>query len=632
MSRTDGFVKWVTDSARTGDELFTVELLLERMRAWQHWPFRDRRTDFQETMRRQKERRFNPGYRPALPHDELEALEERADTVTHFMAHGLSDRPLRDLAALRFFPALQDINISGADAGDLSPLAGLHKLTRFRLAEESQVGRGQVIDLAQIGEKPVLNYVDLLLAQPWPDVRALGWWPALRELIFHGNLLVLEEVESFPALETMKAQGWNTASTPLRDLSRLPAMPRLKRLTLEMTATLGGIARYPTLLNLGLGGPFTDLTPLEGLENVTCLRLTGENFSDLRPLTLLPKLRELVLVRERSIDLSPLTDAHALRRVSYERCAFMQMEVAALNAGLPPEAEDFLAEEPRPLGPLKFYSIGKENEAAKTHFRQRSLAVREMREQHYAGDLEMEKAEARAFLSGLHAELTTLLGRGWGLVDFTHAGNAGGVMLNFKRYQDSTHIREIVQLLRERSARWRMPWTYMVLVEPHGDMSYEMEQLRELEKQAKNPEGHWLAEYLEPEAVLEENEESARRYREKYELLEREHSYELQKQQGITEAELPPVPEEEDLEGEEEVEEQDSEVEEQELLSAGSDEDEGEGGVAIAPPPPAPPDAESLSDALCYAIDVYEDCMTVNEHLVDRARYGLGEAPVEWTG
>jgi hypothetical protein len=24
--------------------------------------------------------------------------------------------------------------------------------------------------------------------------------------------------------------------------------------------------------------------------------------------------------------------------------------------------------------------------------------------------------------------------------------------------------------------------------------------------------------------------------------------------------------------------------------------------------------------------------MTVNEHLVDRARYGLGEAPVEWTG
>lgn len=48
--------------------------------------------------------------------------------------------------------------------------------------------------------------------------------------------------------------------------------------------------------------------------------------------------------------------------------------------------------------------------------------------------------------------------------------------------------------------------------------------------------------------MLEEGEEEAPRYREKYELLEREHLYELQRQQGMTEAKLPPVPPDEDEE------------------------------------------------------------------------------------
>ncbi|HEY4282889.1 MAG TPA: hypothetical protein VGM62_07470 [Chthoniobacterales bacterium] len=37
----DDFLEWVSDSARTGDELFTVELLIERMRLSMQWPFRN---------------------------------------------------------------------------------------------------------------------------------------------------------------------------------------------------------------------------------------------------------------------------------------------------------------------------------------------------------------------------------------------------------------------------------------------------------------------------------------------------------------------------------------------------------------------------------------------------------------
>ena len=466
-----------------------------------------------------------------------------------------------------------------------------------------------------------------VLHQPWPEVRALGSWPALRELHFHGNLLSLAEVESLPAVEMLQAKAGSLTSTPLRDLRTFPALPKVKRMELHKTASLAGIERFGSVVNLELGGMFTDLSPLVGLTNVTFLKLEGEQFSDLRPLAQMPKLRELVLLRERPLDLSPLAEAPHLRRVQFERCAFMRMEVASLNAGLPPEADDFLAPEPRPLGPLKFYVKGKENEAAQAYFTKRSREVVEVREKFYAGDLALNQAEARTFLGALHADMTALLGRGWGLVQFSQATTAGGTLLNFKRYQDTTRIREIVQLLRERSARSRFPWHFTLMVEPHGDMSYEMEQLRELEEKAKEPEGHWLAKYVEPESVLEESAEEARRYRENYELLEREHLYELQRQQGVTEAKLPPIAEDDEDEDEDAEDEEADEL----LSEAVAEDDDGEGGVAIAPPPPAPPDTEELSDSLRFALDVYEDCMVVSEGWAERARYALGEAPVEWT-
>lgn len=87
MQDKEDFSHWVTTASRTNDELLTVELLIERMRFWPHWPFRDRRVvDFEEQMKLKKERRFNPAYRPFLAMDELEALQELRDSVTHFDA------------------------------------------------------------------------------------------------------------------------------------------------------------------------------------------------------------------------------------------------------------------------------------------------------------------------------------------------------------------------------------------------------------------------------------------------------------------------------------------------------------------------------------------------------------------
>jgi hypothetical protein len=376
------------------------------------------------------------------------------------------------------------------------------------------------------------------------------------------------------------------------------------------------------------------------MANVTYLKLTSEHFTDLTPLTRMPKLREVVFARERPIDLAPLTDAPHLRRIDFERCATMRTELAALNAGLLPEADDFLAEAPRPLAPLKFQLIGKENEAAQNYQHRRYNELTEQRDEHYDGDAALERAESRSLLTLLFANLNHLLGRGWGFIELKHLTRAGRTQLNFKRYQDTARIREIIQLLREHSARSRIPSCFDIIVEPHGDMSYEMEQLRELQEEMKKPEGHWLAEYFKPESVLEENEEQERHHREKYEFFEREHLYNLQKQQGETiDPDLIPSPNDTETDedgGDDEVEDINDAAEEEEdreepLTQGTSDDDDEGGGVALAPPPPAPPGTEDLTDQLCYAVVLFEDRLFVGERWAERARYGLGEGPVEWT-
>lgn len=629
MNPSENFVTWATDPARSADELFTVEILLERIRNSPHWPFRDRQESFDDHMKTIRARKFDPAYRPALPLDEIEQLQERAATITHFGgAGGASDRPLRDVRALRFFPNLEDISVNSSDVSDLSPLASLKKVKEFSIGEYGDVGGCHPLVFAQCGEMPEVERLRLSLRHAWPDLRAIAKWPALRELYFAGNPLALADVRELPAVEFVQAHKWVEHKTSLRDLTVFPAMPKVKRLSLQDTSSLTGIERYPSVVNLEIGGEFRDLTPLTALTNLTFLKLTGEYFTDLAPLTRMPKLREIIFVRERPLDLAVLADASELRRVEYERCAIMRTELAALNAGLPSEENDFLAEKPRKLSPFKFYLVSKTNEAGREFFTQRHHAIDAEREKVYAGDAAFAHAEARSAATTLQAELDRMLGRGWGLISQSQTSTPGRIHLGFKRYQDTVRIREIIQLLREYSVRSRYPWIFWIMVEPHGDMTYELKQLKELDEKAKEPEGHWLKKYFEPDEVLKENEEIFQRYEEKYQLFEREHLYQLQEdpENFVDPALLHPPPTDEPA--------ADDEPEEEQLpLTASSidDEDENGGGVAIAPPPPAPPGTADLSDQLRYAIKVFEDCVTVDEGWHERARYGLGEAPVEWT-
>lgn len=611
MNVPQDFVDWVCDPARTNDELFTVELLIEQRRHSPDWPFPQGRLDFDSQFATKKERGLNPAYRPGLREGELQQLWAQRDKVTAFTGGHSPDRMVRDLTALAFFPALSHVGVYG-DLLDLSPLAALPALKSLSISEHWEFGGSRRLHFGECGAMPELERVYLTLTQAWCDPRATGTWPKVVDLRFNGNVLAWEGVPALTAARLVHLKSHGRSTTPLRDLRKLPEMPAVKVLALEQTESLEGIERYPSAANVELSGRFIDLTPLAAMGNITALTLTGEFFRDLTPLASMARLRELRLIRERAIDLSPLAACPQLRRVEMQRCTMMRTELAALNAGLLPESSDFQVEPPRPLGPLVFYT-SKDNKPAQEFFRQRTQERDHERQRFYDGDAAFAEAETRFITEQLQAGLDRLLGRGWGLQRDCY-------LVSVKRFRDAMRVLEVIQLLRKECARLRFPCHFLLQVEPHGDMSDDLEDMREREEKERS-EDYWTAELNTPEAVLRENDEWRELKENRYEYLKREHQLQLRGDEVDPEllsltketAESEPTPEPEP-----------------EFAGPSTTDDDG-GGVAIAPPPPAPPEAENLGEKLAFYLDVYEDCIVANGNWVDRASYNLGMKPVEWT-
>lgn len=603
---------WVSNPARTNDELFTVELLLEAQRGYQ-WPFNHVNAESEAKRERAKARKLNPAHRPAMPRDELKELIARVETIKYY-GGGHDDRPIRNLEAFRFFPHFENLNVQSSDVHDFSPIASLKKLTYLSIAEYGDLYGCQPISLAQCGEMPALERLHLALRHPWPDLRALADWPALIDIRYNGNLLALEDVPILPSARVVHLKKWIGNSTALRDLRKLGEMPKVRQLAIDLVASLEGIERYPSVVNLELGGCFRDLAPLAAMENVTALTLRGEFFQDLKPLARMPRLRELTFIREWPLDLSPLADCPQLRRVEFEHCAMMRTEVAALNAGLLPEALDFQAKKPRPLGPLKFYRLGDDQKEASKFFGERTQKIHEEREKFFDGDEALKAAEGRAFCTAMQSKFDELLGRGWGIFRASFPA--------LKRYPDTLRVLELVEVIREYSAQSLFPQHVTFIVEPHADMTDDLEELKAREEKEADPDADYLMKYYETDLVLEENEDDRRQRAERYELLKREHLVRLRDE---TDGELLHLANDEP--------EAAPEIEDIEEPLAGDSGDEDEGGVAIAPPPPPPPSAEveSLSDQLMFYLDVYEDCVTVGRHWADRAQYHCGVTFVPWT-
>ena len=520
MSLAEQFHAWARSPDRTNDELYTVELLVES--AWDTWCHRHKRhepDDLNAKIARSKRRMLNPAYRARITLEKLDTLVEVWADMRWFRFSSLQDRLIGEVETLRFFPQLTDVQIMG-NFSRIDALAGLRGLKSLSINSET------LADIGALAGLPALETLHLTLRTPWPELSALSTLPALRELHYHGNLLALRDVPTLPGVVKVQFDADYNWKTPLRDLRELPAMPSVRHLRVESVAALAGVERFP-VLNLQLKGPFTDLSALAGQTSVTWLRIQGQGFMDLRPLARMPALRELSLDRELPLDLSPLADAPRLCQVWVYGCDIVATELASINALLPPWSDDFMLPEPRPLAPVRFIAVDRHREDTK-------LAAPEPpdpRPAFYGDDLAFASAENRWFKVELRRRLDALLGRGWrGRTEkstfWSGHSHPGNFHVHLNRFEDTFRLREVVQALRELMAAARFPWDMLFIIEPHGNLDDDMDEIAARDDDDED-------DATAAERDRQERLEYRQYARERRAFLERQHRLRLQQEQGL---------------------------------------------------------------------------------------------------
>lgn len=464
------FIDWSSNPARTLEERFGVELLIEQTEQLsckkEGVPYQ---RDYEIDRLHRKERSLDPAYQP----DYQRIHVKRAARVLHeFTAFGMSfsdDRPLRDISFLRFCPALDSFQSRHSEILDWSPLASRLALTKLDIWDR------KARDLRVVGDLTRLNTLSLWLSAPWPDLAGLDRLVNLRALTFHGNVLALNAIPRLAAVRRATIKHGSNFNVPLRSVGDLPDMPELRCLELENTSELHGIERYAALLNLKIYGYYTDLAPLGTLHNLTHLFLSGGDYPDIVPVSRMAALRRLTLCIEFPSDLTPLADSPRLHETILEISPVIPAELASLNALAPSWDEEFGAPVKRPLKPfrLRIRSNGRRGDDEESRGDTPGIVPRDWGE-----DEEMGKSEYRWFVRKTNRRLTRLLGKGWGRESERFAMSPGQLHLTITRPEDIDRLPEIATTLRKILAAARHPWTYFLIIDSLARFERDMDDIR----------------------------------------------------------------------------------------------------------------------------------------------------------
>jgi hypothetical protein len=603
---TEAFIRWALDPARTVDELYPVELLVEFGMGW--WTSRHNAPMFrshEEQAEMQRQRALNPAWRPTFTELDLRRAAEYFPEIHFWWPHfGLEDRPIRNLQALAFFTHLDSLHLNNVEVTNVSPLAAL---TRLRVLH---FGSHTALDLRPLRHCTGLRELQLTLNGTyrrndtyWPLVTGLEELQQLETFSLSGNLLAFPPGVSWPRVRTATL---NCEPLPARRVRELPHLPVCEFLTLGGVESLEGIEQFPKLRNLTLVGPVRDFAPLAGLRELTCLTVKAHEPLDVTPLTRVPKLQCLTfdtrflpvfrVVRPR--DFAPLADALALRELHVHGCPPVADEVRMLNSLLAQWNDDLLLATPRPLGALEFIVAPHEQHP---HRHQPVLEPTE-------GDLPdvgLRECEGRWVARHTRQRISaTLACDDWGNV----RGDAlyRTVHVDFEAYSIVEKFPLAVQAVREVIAQLRGDYRAHIMIRLRAPAPPATPAQKELEAQFRDEQDR--AEY-------------ERRKKEQAEYLERLHRYELKQQLGdkINPKEfavppptpLPPAP---------------WEREDDDDDSATSD-----GDLLVKEKPDPPPswfdDEHPLADQYRLWAQVTLNEFWVSPHQLETAGYLLGRSP-----
>ena len=358
------FSRWALETSRTADERYMIWLICETTR---YVDFGFRAKENPNAKLRQtpweyyKELCLNPGLIPPFSEEDTELAARmipHTKKFPHYIPSGHDTRPIRDLGALRFFTALEELQLCITEVSDISPLRALTGLKSLMLHS------GELTDLSPLAACTSLRSLSLCLtgatypafAPPlfWLDASPLAALQELESLALHTNAALLSGM-SFPKLHTATLSCSNTVQ---RDCAFLPDMPALRHLKLDGVQSLAGISRFADLRSLDISGPLRDWGDIAALPKLKCLDVTTQCGwpRDVTPLAAAPELRWVRFTGEMPRNYWPLTGAAKLCELEVNGAKTVELDVQAINTALTPWDVVFAQKPPRPIPPLRFVS------------------------------------------------------------------------------------------------------------------------------------------------------------------------------------------------------------------------------------------------------------------------------------
>jgi hypothetical protein len=358
------FSRWALDEERTADERYMIWLICESARLQEHWLLaatHPGRVIQMAPPHYQRELFYNPGLVPSYGAEETETAARMIPHLKKFpltSVTGYETRPMRDAGALRWFPAMEELNLTMTELSDVSVLRELPELRVLALSS------GELTDLSPLRECGGLRVLKLGLIGPghpalappvhWLDASPLSELQALEELDIYPNAAVLRGM-CFPKVGRATLV---TGSVVQADCGFLPDMPALRQLKLDGVQSLQGIARFRELRSLEVAGPLRDWGDIAELPHLMCLEVNTHCGwpRNVAPLAAAPELRWVRFGGEMPRNYWPLAGAPKLCALEAHQAKAITLDVEAINAALTPWDKVFACTPPRVLPPLRFVS------------------------------------------------------------------------------------------------------------------------------------------------------------------------------------------------------------------------------------------------------------------------------------
>ncbi len=516
---TQAFIQWALDDSRTNAERYSVELLCEQgLTCWNTKRRLGRHETFEDLLARRREQELNPAYRARYTEEDLLKAVEYLAVVKTWNFSG--SRPVASFEALRFLTSLESVSTISSEATDLSPLAALPALRKLSIGSPGyDFGNPLCEDFSPLAGCASLRELVLGFNVHWPNLDGLDNLDQLETLTLSGNLLAMPRGASFP---NVRRAVLHCIPLAARNAEDLPHLPACEILTLSGVERLDGIERMPALRNLTIRGPFRSFAPLEALKELTWLMVDCTDHRDppkqprdVTPVARLPKLLYFqmgpaVAYHDMPRDYSPLAEAPALRELVARSCPPVQMEVAAINAGLQPWDDLFLAPEPRPLPPLRMIVApsGKHPHRGEEH---RSPDERD------PIDIGVRECEGRWVKNYAVQKISERIGtRDWGSMNVTAQSRSWYV--GIESFDVVERLPEIIEAMREVFASLRHEYVATFHISLKVRPPEPTPAQKEFEKKLRDEQDDW---------------EYEQRQRDRQEYLERLHQMELKQQQGL---------------------------------------------------------------------------------------------------